>query len=100
STNTLTFTYGARGYNQVAISVAGGQGAGIEYTLDGGTHNDVYTGLGVTMPFLDALQEFKLERNALPAQYGHQSSAAVNAVANSGTNQLHGSVFEFVRNNS
>src|SRR5262249_41945446 len=67
---TNTFTYGARGYNQVAISVAGGQGAGVEYTLDGGTHNDVYTGLGVTMPFPDALQEFKLETNALPAQYG------------------------------
>jgi hypothetical protein len=97
---TNTFTYGARGYNQTAISVAGGQGAGVDYTLDGGTHNDVYTGLGVTMPFPDALQEFKLETNALPAQYGHHSSAAVNAVTKSGTNQLHGSVFEFVRNNS
>jgi hypothetical protein len=97
---TNTFTYGARGYNQVAISVAGGQGAGVEYTLDGGTHNDVYTGLGVTMPFPDALQEFKLETNALPAQYGHHSSAAVNAVTKSGTNEFHGSLFEFVRNNS
>src|SRR5437016_951337 len=96
----LSFGYGARGYNQTAISVAGGQGAGIEYSLDGGTHNDVYTGLGVTMPFPDALQEFKLETNALPAQYGHHSSAAVNAVTKSGTNQFHGSLFEFVRNNS
>ena len=97
---TNTFTYGARGYNQVAISVAGGQGAGVDYALDGGTHNDVYTGLGVTMPFPDALQEFKLETNALPAQYGHHSSAAVNAVTKSGTNQFHGNLFEFVRNNS
>ena len=97
---TNTFTYGARGYNQVAISVAGGQGAGVEYNLDGGTHNDVYTGLGITMPFPDALQEFKLETNALPAQYGHHSSAAVNAVTKSGTNQFHGSLFEFIRNNS
>src|SRR5215471_10776336 len=96
----LSFGYGARGYNQTAISVAGGQGDGIEYTLDGGTHNDVYTGLGVTMPFPDALQEFKLETNALPAQYGHHSSAAVNAVTKTGTNQFHGSIFEFVRNNS
>src|SRR2546427_6025184 len=95
----LSFGYGARGYNQTAISVAGGQGAGVEYSLDGGTHNDVYTGLGVTMPFPDALQEFKLETNALPAQYGHHSSAAVNAVTKSGTNQYHGSLFEFVRNN-
>ncbi|HYR44374.1 MAG TPA: carboxypeptidase-like regulatory domain-containing protein [Terriglobia bacterium] len=34
----LSFGYGARGYNQTAISVAGGQGAGVEYNLDGGTH--------------------------------------------------------------
>jgi len=95
-----SFTYGARGYSQVAISVAGGQASGVSYSLDGGVHNDVYTGLGVTMPFPDALQEFKLETNALPAQYGHHSAAAVNAVTKSGTNDFHGSLFEFIRNNS
>jgi hypothetical protein len=46
-----SFGYGARGYSQVAISVAGGQASGVSYSLDGGVHNDVYTGLGVTMPF-------------------------------------------------
>src|SRR5262245_29887587 len=95
-----SFGYGARGYAQVAISVADGQASGVSYSLDGGVHNDVYTGLGVTMPFPDALQEFKLETNALPAQYGHHSSAAVNAVTKSGTNEFHGSLFEFIRNNS
>jgi hypothetical protein len=95
-----SFGYGARGYSQVAISVAGGQASGVSYSLDGGVHNDVYTGLGVTMPFPDAMQEFKLETNALPAQYGHHSAAAVNAVTKSGTNEFHGSLFEFVRNNS
>src|SRR5213596_969195 len=95
-----SFGYGARGYAQVAISVAGGQASGVSYSLDGGVHNDVYTGLGVTMPFPDALQEFKLETNALPAQYGHHSAAAVNAVTKSATNEVHGSLFEFVRNNS
>ena len=73
-----------------AISVAGGQASGVSYSLDGGVHNDVYTGLGVTMPFPDALQEFKLETNALPAQYGHHSAAAVNAVTKAGTNATHG----------
>ena len=95
-----SFGYGGRGYSQVAISVAGGQASGIAYNLDGGVHNDVYTGLGVTMPFPDALQEFKLETNALPAQYGHHSAAAVNAITKSGTNEYHGSLFEFIRNNS
>ena len=95
-----SFSYGGRGYSQVAISVAGGQASGVSYYLDGAVHNDVYTGLGVTMPFPDALQEFKLETNALPAQYGHHSAAAVNAVTKSGTNEFHGSLFEFLRNNS
>ena len=44
------------------------------------------------------MQEFKVETSALPAQYGHHSSAAVNAVTKSGTNQFHGDLFEFVRN--
>jgi hypothetical protein len=93
-----SYTMGGRGYRQIQISVAGGQSAGATYLLDGGTHNDPYTGLSVTMPFPDALQEFKLETSALPAQYGHHSAAAVNAITKSGTNELHGSLFEFVRN--
>src|SRR6202040_3400004 len=46
----------------------------------------------------DVLQEFKVETSALPAQYGHHSAAAVNAVTKSGANEFHGDAFEFVRN--
>ena len=46
------------------------------------------------------MQEFKVETSALPAQYGHHSAAAVNAVTKSGTNVLHGSGFEFFRDKS
>src|SRR5262249_14650751 len=45
-----------------------------------------------------ALQEFKVETSALPAQYGHHSAAAINAVTKSGTNDIHGDLFEFLRN--
>lgn len=91
---------GVRNYPTVTISVAGGLSNGIAYVLDGGTHNDPFNNLNLPLPFPDALQEFKVETSALPAQYGHHSAAAVNAVTKSGTNTLHGSVFEFLRDTS
>ena len=89
----------ARNYPGIqAFSVAGGLATGTSYTLDGSMHNDVYTNSTLPLPFPDALQEFKVETSALPAQYGMHSGAAVNAVTKSGTNQWHGDAFEFVRN--
>jgi hypothetical protein len=87
-----------RNYPTQLISVAGGQGNGVTYLLDGGTHNDVMNSLNLPLPFPDALQEFKVETNALPAQYGLHASAAVNAITKSGTNAFHGDAFEFFRN--
>ena len=49
-------------------------------------------------PFPDALQEFKVETSTLTAQNGLHSAAAVNAVTRSGTNAMHGDLFEFLRN--
>src|SRR5207237_1650081 len=48
------------------------------------------------MPFPDALQEFKVETSGLGAQHGKET--AVNSVTKSGTNEFHGDLFEFVRN--
>jgi Carboxypeptidase regulatory-like domain/TonB dependent receptor len=84
--------------NETPISVAGGMATGTTYTLDGGTHNDPFNNLALPLPFPDALQEFKVETSSLPAQYGQHSGGAVNAVTKSGTNELHGDLFEFVRN--
>jgi hypothetical protein len=79
------------------ISVAGGQGFGVAYQLDGATHNNPYDNLNLPLPFPDALQEFRVETSGLAAQHGGHSGASVNAVTRSGTNIVHGSVFEFVR---
>src|SRR5437773_510386 len=89
---------GIRNYPTTTISVAGGAGNGIVYLLDGATHNDPYNNLGLPMPFPDALQEFKVEGSAGPAQYGQHASGVMNAVTKSGTNDFHGDVFEFLRN--
>jgi len=89
----------ARNYpTMISISVAGGTGEGVVYLLDGANHNDAQNNLGFPLPFPDALQEFKLETSALPAQYGYHSNAVVTAITKSGTNEFHGDLFEFVRN--
>jgi len=84
--------------NEALVSIAGGMLNGTTYLLDGGTHNDVFNNLNLPLPFPDAVQEFKVETSALPAEYGQHSAGAVNVVSKSGTNEIHGDAFEFVRN--
>src|SRR5262245_2441170 len=92
------FLNSVRNYPTVMISVAGGIANWTAYNFDGVAHNDAYNSLNLPLPFPDALQEFKVESSALPAQYGVHASATVNVVTKSGTNELHGNLFEFVRN--
>jgi hypothetical protein len=82
----------------VGYSVAGGQGNGTVYLLDGGANNDFFSNVNLPAPFPDALQEFSVLTNALPAQYGLHPGAVVNLVTKSGSNQFHGDVFEYLRN--
>jgi hypothetical protein len=84
--------------NEALVSIAGGALNGVTYLMDGGTHNDPFNNLNLPLPFPDAVQEFKVETSALPAQYGQHSGGAVNVVTKSGTNEFHGDAFEFVRN--
>ena len=82
----------------VDISVGGGLSSGVAYRLDGAMHNDPYTNNQLPLPFPDALQEFKIETGALSAQSGMSSGASVSSVTKAGTNNFHGDLFEFVRN--
>src|SRR5579864_336013 len=78
------------------VSMAGSVGFGAAYTLDGVAHMDPYDGQSQPLPFPDALQEFKVETSGLSAQ--NAKSAAITSVTKSGTNEFHGDLFEFVRN--
>jgi hypothetical protein len=86
------YTVGGR----LTISTAGSFGTSLDYMLDGARHIDSFDGLPLALPFPDALAEFKTEIGGQQAAAG--KSAQVSAVTKSGTNQFHGGLFEFVRN--
>jgi hypothetical protein len=82
----------------------GGRFSANEVTLDGVDNNTVSNagsigrnGIAVT-PSVDAVQEFKVKTSTFSAEFGHAAGAVINATIKSGTNQLHGTVFEFLRN--
>jgi Carboxypeptidase regulatory-like domain len=77
--------------------VAGSLPFGVAYLLDGAPHNNPYDNLNMPLPFPDALQEFRVATSGLSADNGVHSGGSVNAVTKSGTNVLHGTLFEFLR---
>ncbi|HEV8042916.1 MAG TPA: carboxypeptidase-like regulatory domain-containing protein [Bryobacteraceae bacterium] len=85
-------------YSSTRISVAGGQGNGTAYLLDGGDHTDAMSNVNMPFPFPDALQEFSVDTSAVSSRFGTHPGATVNAVTMSGSNQFHGDLFEFIRN--
>lgn len=84
-------------FSSVTIAVAGGQTNGTNYLLDGGDNNDTFGNVNMPFPFPEALQEFSVETSAVSARNGLHPGGVVNAVTKSGTNDLHGSVFDFDR---
>lgn len=74
------------------------------FSLDGVSNNSGSTNLQegsvqIVQPPPDALQEFRLQTRTYSAEFGTSAGAVVNATIKSGTNQIHGNLFEFVRNN-
>ena len=87
-------------WSSAVISVGGGMGNGTDYRLDGGDHNDYMTNVNLPFPFPDAVAEFSVETTDLGAQNGLHPGGLVNVVTKSGSNEWHGSAFEFIRNNA
>src|SRR5215831_18696504 len=82
----------------VPFSFNGGQTSANNWTLDGGRNIDTFNGNNLSIVNLDAIAEVRIERNAYSAEYGRNGGAQVNVVTKSGTNTLHGTLFEFFRN--
>src|SRR5881409_1568682 len=82
---------------QQNISVAGQRSEFNHFTLDGVENTDVNFNTYVFLPSIDALQEFKVQTGIFPAEFG-RATTQINVSTKSGTNQFHGTVFEFLRN--
>src|SRR2546428_12946274 len=80
-----------------AFYVAGAREKANSYLVDGVDSQDPHLQTPSLYPSVDSIQEFKLETNAYSAEYGH-FAAQVNVATRSGTNSLHGSAYEFLRN--
>src|SRR5450432_3327636 len=79
------------------IAVAGQRTNFNHYTLDGVENTDPNFNTFVVLPSIDALQEFKVQTGVYPAEFGREATQ-INVLTRSGTNQYHGSLFEFFRN--
>ena len=82
-----------------AVSINGGRPEGNNYTLDGLVNTDSALVTPAVILSQDAIQEFKVESGTYSSEYGF-SASQINIVSKGGTNQLHGSVFEFDRNDA
>jgi hypothetical protein len=83
-----------------AVSVNGGRGRSNNFNVNGGDGNDLFVNSPAIQPTPDSIQEFRVLSNTFDAEYGRNSGAVINVVTKSGTNAWHGSIYEFLRNQS
>jgi hypothetical protein len=84
--------------NPGVVSVNGGRGRSNNYMVNGGDGNDIFVNGPAIQPSPDAIEEFRVLTNTFDAEYGRNSGSVVNVVTKSGTNSVHGDVYEFFRN--
>ena len=82
------------------FSISGGRGDSVTYLLDGGNNNNLLNNLVVFNPNPDTVAEFRILTSNYTAEYGRNGGGIVSVVTKSGTNDIHGSAFEFLRNNA
>ena len=88
-------------FNQANFSINGGRPGANEILAEGIPSSPPLVNpiQGFTVyPSVDAVQEFKVQTNSYSAEFGRSSGGVINLIYKSGTNQFHGSLFEFLRN--
>jgi len=90
---------GTRNEGPGTISVNGQRENSNGFLVNGGDVSNVGNFQAGIQPNLDSIQEFRLVTNSFDAEYGRFSGALTNAITKGGTNRIHGSAFEFLRNN-
>ncbi|HEU0120500.1 MAG TPA: TonB-dependent receptor [Bryobacteraceae bacterium] len=82
----------------IAVWAHGNRDTDNEWNLDGATMNVGFYNWNSFNPSIDGIQEFKMQTGAFSAEFGFQAGANINIVTKSGTNSLHGTAFNFLRN--
>ncbi len=85
--------------NETDAAASGGRQGSTYYILDGAPNMDTYLGRAAPFPNADATQEFTVITNNFNAMYGFAPGAVVSIQVKSGTNEIHGGLFEFLRDN-
>ncbi|HEY6293912.1 MAG TPA: TonB-dependent receptor [Terriglobia bacterium] len=85
-------------YGAFSMSADGGREEYNNYLLDGVDNNDPYVNRYGVEPPVDSIQEFKVATNSYSAEYGRSGAGQVNVITRQGTNDFHGSLYEYVRN--
>ena len=96
SQNSIVFGYPEQ-RTMINGGVDGGAGS-VNYYLDGGNNMTGLRNTGNIAPNPDAVQEFRVVTNSYSAEYGRFAGGVVDVITKSGTNEYHGSLFEFLRN--
>ena len=99
-TSGVVKTEGGNGNAGGSFVANGTRGNLNNYLLDGVDNNSNDGGGAVLRTNVDAIEEFKVQTNSYSAEFGRSGGAVINAVIKSGTNQFHGSLFEFIRNSA
>jgi hypothetical protein len=89
-----------RGTYVSEISIAGGPNGMNNNILDGASNVQDWLGEVAINLKSDAVQEFRIMSGVIPAQFGYTAGGVVNVVTRSGSNKVHGSVYEFFRNDA
>ncbi len=93
-----SITFGSP-FSEVTYASNGARGSGNNVLIDGVDSQNLFSGGFSVQPSPDAIQEFKFQTESFSAAFGKRAGSTLNLVTRSGTNQIHGSAFEFVRNN-
>jgi hypothetical protein len=93
-------TVPVRGTGSFAINTAGNREEMVNYLVNGITMNNLWFNSISFQPSVSSVQEFKIDNSTFSAEYGGNSGAVVNIASRSGTNQFHGEVFEYFRNDA
>jgi outer membrane receptor protein involved in Fe transport len=87
-----------RGQGSFAFNTAGGREDTVNFMINGVNLNDMVQNQITFQPSINTVQEFKVDNSTFSAEYGRNSGAIVNIATRSGSNDYHGELFEFLRN--